>query len=120
MQFLPCRENVCLELQFTKVSLLCCSTVVSSRMCHHLAMGTFEFSSKPHHCDLGSTSVMTLIYTMYNDAEGAAREVLLWKLLHWSLLAESLQYGIDVVEGLVNFGSYLRTCEHNFTRNEDE
>lgn len=77
-------------------------------------------SCQNHHCDLGSTSVMMLIYTMYNDAEEAAREVLLWKSLHWSLLAESLQYGIDVVEGLVNFGSYLRTCEDNFTRNEDE
>lgn len=61
----------------------------------------------------------TLIYTMhYDDAE--AHQLFLRESLHRSLLAETLQYRVDVVKGLVDFRPYFGTCEHDFSRYKDE
>lgn len=100
-------------------SLPFCSTHDSSR--RHATQFPLARASffQNHRCDLGGTWIMTLIYKMHNDA-GRTHQVFHRKSLHRSLLAEALQYGIDVVKGLVNFRPYLGTREHNFSRYEDK
>lgn len=105
-------------LQVTSLFLFVAHTI-RHKTCYTISTGTCEFFFQNHRCDLGSTWIMTLIYKMHNDAD-RAHQVLHRKSLHQSLLAEALQYGIDVVKGLVNFRPYLGTREHNFSRYEDK